>query len=128
VIRENAGATPHPACPPTAGIHVGNVNKSIIADTVQNSQDVNFGNLYSLGGEIALVGHTDNVVESTKGGGAGFLRGGVDQSILAGKVVIQGDVKYTSSKAVFPFSTRKSSTKSDHKDNTIPIFFVVEEH
>lgn len=26
------------------GIHVGNVNKSIIAETVQNAQDVNFGN------------------------------------------------------------------------------------
>jgi hypothetical protein len=126
VIRENAGATPHPACPPTAGIHVGNVNKSIIADAVQNSQDVNFGNLILL--EKLLSWATDNVVGSTKGGGAGLSRGGVDQSILAGKVVIQGDVKYTSSKAVFPFSTRKSSTKSDHKDNTIPIFFVVEEH
>lgn len=47
VSRTDAGATPHQTHPPTAGIHVGNVNKSIIADTVQNAQDVNFGNLIS---------------------------------------------------------------------------------
>ena len=47
VSMENAGATPHPTSPSMAGIHVGNVNKSIIADTVQNAQDVNFGNLVS---------------------------------------------------------------------------------
>jgi hypothetical protein len=48
--RGNADATPHPSAsshPPTAGIHAGNVSKSIIADTVQNAQDVNFGNLAS---------------------------------------------------------------------------------
>jgi hypothetical protein len=71
---------------------------------------------------------TDNAAESTKGAGAGLSRAGVDQSILAEKVDIQGGVKYTNSKAVFPFSIRKSSTKSGHKDNTIPMFSVVEEH
>jgi hypothetical protein len=66
--RENNA---HPA---TAGIRVGNVNKSIIADSVQNAQDVNF--------------------ESTKG--VPGAPGGFEQSILANKLDIHGAVNYTS--------------------------------
>jgi hypothetical protein len=104
VSRENADATPHPSSsspyPPMGGVQVGNVNKSIIADTVQNAQDVNFGNLTSSLGLLSWV--TDNTVESSKGGGVA-ASGGVDQSILAHKVEIQGGVTYTSSKIVLPF-------------------------
>ncbi|KAK4451577.1 ankyrin repeat-containing domain protein [Podospora aff. communis PSN243] len=62
------------AQPATAGIRVGNVNKSIIADSVENAQDVNF--------------------ESTKG--APGAPGGFEQSILANKLDIHGAVNYTS--------------------------------
>lgn len=98
--RENGGATPHPSRPPMTGIHVGNVNKSIIADTVQNTQDVNFGNS-RLSIEIAVEGSLTVIAESNKGGAAGASRG-FDQSILAHNVDIHGGVTLTSSKRAFP--------------------------
>jgi hypothetical protein len=63
--RANAGATaPHPTYPQMAGIYVGDVNKSIIANTVQNSQDISFGNLISCWRNCSRGPHSLTMLQS----------------------------------------------------------------